>query len=239
MWPPTSREMCDRAFLRLAGALGALSALTTLLLWLLPRLYAAPASFEDSIALHMNSVYMGRLWVNFVHVALALTAYTAAAALLRRESAALSGAALVWLSIWAAAELGGVAILIFAVNGTWRAGYGAGDEAVQQACRHALDAHAAVWDALFFVILVAFTLGTTFMGAALARGGGLRRTVGVLHLLAGPLTILIILGGYFGAGWASVAAGWVYPVLQPPSRALLGAWIWREAGATEPVHTSI
>ena len=224
--------MSERAFLRVAGALAAVSAATTVLLWLLPRLYAAPGSFDEAVALRENAAYLARLWVNVLHVAVALTAYSAAAALLTRAAPALSYAALVWLAIWAATELAGVSVQIFAVNGTWRAGYASADESGRVAYRAAIEAWAAVWDALFFVILVAFLLGTVLLGLALARGSGLRRAVGALHLLAGPLTLLIILGGYFGAEWATDLSGWIYPALQPPSRALLGLWLWREAGLT-------
>lgn len=200
--------MSERTFLRIAGALAALTAVTTLLLWLLPKLQSDVAA-------------MARLWVNFVHVAAALTAYSAAVSLLRDKSPALAGAALMWLAIWGATELGGVAVQIFAVKGAWR-----GERA-------AIDAFAIVWDALFFMILVAFLLGTVLLGLALARGGGLRRVVGLLHLAAGPLTVLIIVGGYFGGEWASTVSGWVYPALQPPSRALLGVWIWKESLASD------
>jgi hypothetical protein len=221
--------MTDGAFLRIAGALGVLSAVTTVLLWLLPRLYQQPESFDDVVALSGNGLYIGRLWVNLVHVAIALVAYTAAAGLATRRAPILAKAGLLWMTIWAAVELAGVSILIFAVNRTWRAGYPGADEAGRVAIRHALDAFAAAWDALFFVILVAFLLGTTLLGLALLHGRGLRRVVGLLHLLAAPLTVFIMLGEYWEAAWALAIADWVYPALQPASRALLGIWIWREA----------
>ena len=50
--------------------------------------------------------------------------------------------------------------------------------------------------------------------------------VGALFLLAGPLTLVIVLHSSFGFR-LSTAIDWSYPVMQPVSRATL--WIWREA----------
>jgi hypothetical protein len=230
--------MTDGAFLRLAGALGVLSAVTTTLLWLLPRLYEQPGSFDEAVALSGNGLYLGRLWVNLIHVAIALVAYAAAAGLIARRSPILAKAGLTWMAIWAAVELAGVSILIFAVNRTWRAGYPGADEAGRVAIRNAIDGFAAVWDGMFFVVLVAFLLGTTLLGLALLDGRGLRRSVGWLHLAAAPLTVFIMLGGYWDMAWTSTIADWIYPALQPASRTLLGVWIWRQAAEQSSAPTS-
>jgi len=72
---------------------------------------------------------------------------------------------------------------------------------------------------LFFVILGAFLLGSLLLGlAALAMPGRLARGAAILLLAAVPLTVLIMLGGYAGAGWTDPITGSVYPLLQPVSR---------------------
>jgi hypothetical protein len=63
--------------------------------------------------------------------------------------------------------------------------------------------------------LVAFLLGTLFFGLAAARGKGLERLVGVLLLLAAPLTLGILIGGYTSITSLNRFTDWVYPVLQP------------------------
>ena len=83
---------------RIGGSCAALSAITTLLLAVL-----AGGSME-------------RLWVNFIHVFLALAGYTAAAVALwpkRRAGAALG---LLFFVIWGFTELLGVAIRIWTVE---------------------------------------------------------------------------------------------------------------------------
>ena len=89
-----------------------------------------------------------------------------------------------------------------------------------------------MWDAMFFLLLIAFLIGTTCYGMATVRQDGFERLIGILFLLAAPLTIIITLDGYAGlslSGWIA----WSYPILQPVSRFLMGIWLWRSARAMQ------
>lgn len=207
----------------------ALSAATTFLLWLLPRMYDSPTGVEQSVALHDNAYYLARLWVNFVHIFLALTAYGATAWLLWKRSPALAGFGFLWFLLWGFVELIGVTANIFAVNGIWRAQFSTSTPEVQDQLRALLLGFQGVWDALFFLLLACFLLGTTLFGVAASRGTGLERWVGYLFLLAAPLTVGILIGGYTSFSVFDGLVAWVYPVLQPANRGLLGVWLWSEA----------
>lgn len=206
-----------------------LSAVTTLLLWLLPRLYEAPSTFDEDIALHANAVYMARWWVNFVHIFLALVSYCAAAVALWHRHRALPGLGLLWFVLWGFTELLGVSINIWAVNRSWRAGFATADADTREIFRANLLGVSAIWDAMFFLLLVAFLLGTLFLGLAAARGRGLEKLVGVFLLLAAPLTLGILAGGYTSMTALNTITAWVYPALQPLSRALMGVWLWQRS----------
>ncbi|HZN02524.1 MAG TPA: hypothetical protein VFD06_02945 [Candidatus Polarisedimenticolia bacterium] len=230
----------DRTFFRVGGVCAALSGVTTFLLWLLPRTYDAPAGFEESIALHAHAGYMARWWVNFVHIFLALAGYAATAWALRARSRMLSALGFLWFLLWGFTELLGVSIHIWAVNRTWRAGWAAADAATRDILRANLTGFSAVWDGMFFLLLVAFLLGTLCFGIAAvsggsgiaaARGSGLERWVGAMLLLAVPLTIAILLDGYAGMTAAGRAVERIYPVLQPVSRVSMGVWLWRRTSA--------
>lgn len=86
---------------------------------------------------------------------------------------------------------------------------------------------------MFFVLLIAFLLGTIFYGWATWRGKGLEKLLSYLFWLAAPLTILIILSGYFGFERGTGAVGFVYPILQPLSRLLLGVFLIRDDNSTK------
>jgi hypothetical protein len=214
--------------LKIASICAGLSAITTFLLWLLPRFYTA-GGFEQALALHNNPYYIGRLWVNFIHIFLALTAYAAAANLWRRYSPALAGMGLLWFVLWGFTELLGVTTNIFAVNGSWRAQFAQATPDVQNQLRVLIIGFQGVWNALFFLLLIAFLLGTLFFGLAAIRGQRLERWLGWLFLLAVPLTIVIILDGYAGFSLQSSVIDRVYPMLQPISRGLLAYWLWTES----------
>jgi hypothetical protein len=224
----------SRRALAFAAACAFLSAVTTFLLWLLPRLYAAPDTFEQSIELHANPFYLARLWVNFIHIFLALVAYGAAAWLLRARSTALAGFGFLWFCLWGFTELLGVTMNIFAVNATWRSQFAAATPEVQEVLRTNLLGFAALWDAMFFLLLVAFLLGCLCYGFAAARAKGVERLVGILFLLAVPLTAAIMLGGYTSIAALDPIAEGVYPVLQPISRGLLGYWLWSSRRVETP-----
>jgi hypothetical protein len=221
----------DRSFLRAGAVCAALSAVTTFLLWLLPRLYEAPSTFDESVALHANPAYMARWWVNFIHIFFALTSYCALAAALWCRHRMLAAMGLLWFIMWGFTELLGVTINIWAVNLSWRAGFAAADPSSREILRANLQGFSAIWDAMFFLLLVAFLLGTLFFGLAAASGRGLQRLVGVLLLLAAPLTLGILIGGYTSITSLNRVTDWVYPVLQPVSRALMGLWLWQQSSA--------
>ena len=113
-------------------------------------MYEASEGFLDQIMLHSNLYYMGRLWVNFVHIFFALVAYGGVAFVLKLRSPALALFGYLWFVLWGFTELIGVSILIFAVNRTWRADYMLADPATQERLRTNIEGFDAVWGALFF-----------------------------------------------------------------------------------------
>ncbi|WKN44146.1 hypothetical protein [Tunicatimonas pelagia] len=61
-----------KRFLQFAAIGAMLSTVTTFLLWLLPKFYPEISTFDEQVALHTNGFYLGRLWVNFAHIFLAV-----------------------------------------------------------------------------------------------------------------------------------------------------------------------
>jgi hypothetical protein len=212
----------EKTFYLIAAGAAFLTAGTTFALWLLPRLYPPPANFAAGVELAGNGYYMARQWINLLHIPLALTAYFALAYKLRKKILPVAGLGFVWFIIWGITEMIGIAVIIFSVNRTWRAGFDAADEARKIILKSNIEAFYAIWDSMFFVLLIAFLLGTSFYGWATFRSKGVDRLLSYLFWLAAPLTILIILSGYAEISWADPLVAWIYPVLQPVSRFVLG-----------------
>ena len=145
--------------LKITAVAAVATAFTTFLLWLLPRLYQV-GSFEEALSLPANGYYMSRLWVNFFHIPLALTAYFGLAYKLRNRELPKVALGFVWFVIWGIVEMIGVAIIIFSINRTWRNGYAMASDTQRELMKNNIEALLSVWDSIFFVLLVAFFLGT-------------------------------------------------------------------------------
>ena len=215
-------------FLKTAGICAVLTAITTFLLWLLPKFYGDVSTESDKIMLSINPFYMSRLWINFIHVFLALVGYLGAAVIIFQQSRGLALSGFMWFLLWGFTELLGLSVLIFAVNGSWRRDYMGANEAEQVMLKQNIDLFMQIWDSMFFLLLVFFLLGTLFYGLAIWRSQGLEKLLSLLFLLGVPLTIFITVSGYGGPVWPGLVAGWIYPVLQPFSRFVLGIWIWKK-----------
>lgn len=215
----------ERAFFALGAAAAIVTAVTTFLLWWLPQQYAAPSTLEESMALHATAPFMARLWVNYVHVFLALLAYGAAAWAVRTQAPVAAAIGFTAFFMWCLTEAVGVSINIWAVNHDWRGAYSAADETERALIRSSIHTFQGIWNGLFFVILWTFLIATLAYAVALFRNGVMQKILAVLFLLAAPLTIIIMADRYFGAS-LSQWIEWSYPTLQPVSRALLGIWLF-------------
>jgi hypothetical protein len=167
---PTARPMSRNSFRIAAAAAVALGPLRAFLLWLLPRLYDAPDGLEAAVALHQNPFYLSRLWCQ-------LRTHLSGPGCIRCDSSpALApfplagGLRLHFLFVvgLCRAEAGVSRRNIFAVNADWRAHF-----ALRNARRGRVNLRVlligfgAVWDALFFLLLTGFLLGTSLFRSVL------------------------------------------------------------------------
>lgn len=205
-----------------------ISALTTFLLWWLGRQVPPSANIAEAVGLAQNPAYMGRLWINLLHVLIAPAGYAAAAALLARRAPAAAWIGLACILAWSFAEALGVSINIWGQNAEWRSRWSAAAPPERLALQAAMITFQGFWNGIFFLVLVFFALASGLLGFAAVGEPGLGRWVGWLLLAAVPLTLIIMLEGYFGQALGQFIE-WSYPLLQPLSRFLMGIWIWRAA----------
>ena len=219
----------DRTFLRFAAACALALAVTTFLLWLLPRYSAPGGTFEQALARAADPYYIARLWVSLVHMVLGLVVALGLWRVLSPSSPGFAALGVALYAIWAVVELVAMATNLFGVNMAWRAGYAAADPATKEAYRVLIIGWSGVWDGLYFVLGSGYSLGSLVFGALAIRMTGIARLSGVFLFLAAAIRIAFLLGGYAGQAWAEDAAGFVYPVIQPVGRAVLAVWLWKES----------
>jgi hypothetical protein len=228
-------------FYRGAAIASVLSALTTLGLIFLPKFYPPIADFEARMALGDNPAYILRSWIYLFHPFLV---FTAAFATFTRCTARAAGAAslgLAGFALWASTEAAQQAMTKVLLDRTWRAAWPAADEAARELIRNHFTFYDLTWDAMYLLILIAFFLGNLFLGAAVARTarsqGTPRDTLGLwvaIALWAGAAMTALLLVPEFG-GPTIGGFAWLYPLIQPAGRALIGVWLWRQASSVKAV----
>ena len=167
-----------------------------------------------------DPAYVLRSWVYFVHPFITFAAALGVGLRIRalRPAAAIVGVA--GFALWACSEAGQQTLTLFAFD-KWRVAYATADEATRTIIRTNTAMYDGLWDALYFLLLVAFTIGNTSLGFALARAGrGVTRVVGFFFLAAAALTVTIITGELQWGSLPEPLASWSYPAIQPLGRTL-------------------
>jgi hypothetical protein len=216
------------SFYKSAAVCSALSAVTTLGLIFLPRFFPPAEGFEARMARVQDPVYGLYSWVYLVHPFLTFTAALAVGMRIRKlaPAAALSG--LLGFAMWAFTEAGQQTLTLFAFD-KWRVAYATADELTRAQIRSNTMVYDGLWDAMYFLLLIGFTIGNTSLGVALVRRRGLTRVVGCFFFAAVALTLTYI-GRELGLPPVpDVLETWAYPAIQPLARTLIGVWLWRAA----------
>jgi hypothetical protein len=203
-----------------------LSVATTLLLIFLPNLYDPGETFESRLALVDNPVYRLRAWVYLLHPFVVLGAALGVAMAIRRRSGGLAVAGFLCFLLWALTEAGQQALTLVAYHG-WAGAYAAADAATQEVLRMQISTYRAIWDSMFLLLLIGLLLGNIFYGVAMVNDRGSARVLGALFLAVAVLTAFTVSLEVGGPGLPSALAVWLYPIVQPVSRLLVGVWLWK------------
>jgi len=226
------------SFYRGAAIASVLSALTTLGLIFLPRLYQPVPDFDARMALGTNAAYLLRSWIYLAHPFLVFAAALAVATRCRFRASGAATLGLAGFALWAATEAAQQALTKVALDRTWRAAWPAADAAARDLIRDQVAFYDVVWDAMYLLLLIAFLAGNLFLGAAVAqtargesntsaRSGALAMWVAGVLWAAAALTFVLLVRELGGP--ALPGTEWLYPLIQPAGRTLIGVWLWREA----------
>jgi hypothetical protein len=215
------------AFYRFAAVCSVLSAVTTLGLIFLPGMMPPVEDLAGRMARVSEPVYRLYSWVYFVHPFLVMTAALAISMRLRREAASLVVPGLFAFVLWGATEAGQQALTLFAFN-PWRLAWLAGDPAVLASMELRTALYDGLWNAMYFLLIVAFFIANALYAIAMWRRERFSRIVGSLYAAAALLTLQIIVVEVGGPQLLpDTLAFWVYPLIQPLARTLIGVWLWK------------
>jgi hypothetical protein len=215
------------SFYRFAAICSFASAVTTLGLIFLPGMFAPTDEFAARMARVNDPVYQVYAWVYLTHPFLVVAAALGVSMRLRREAASLVIPGLLAFLVWGATEAGQQALTLMAFN-PWRLAYLAGDSAVRATMELRTAMYDGVWNAMYFLLIIAFFIGNLLYAVALWRRRGLSRVVGAFYAGAAALTLTIIIAEVGGGQLLPERIGfWIYPLIQPLARTLIGVWLWQ------------
>lgn len=229
------------SFYRFAALCSFASAITTLGLIFLPGLFPPSEDFAARMARVNDPVYGLYAWVYLVHPFLVVAAALGVSMRLRREATSLVIPGLLAFLLWGATEAGQQALTLMAFN-PWRLAWLAGDPAVRATMEVRTAMYDGVWNAMYFLLIIGFFIGNLLYAVALWRGRGLSRIVGAFYGGAAALTLMIIIAEVGGGQLLpDPVAFWLYPLIQPLARTLIGVWLWKhrdEDDASSPAFAA-
>jgi hypothetical protein len=221
-------------FYRTAAICSVLSAVTTLGLIFLPDFFAPAEGFEGRMARVHDPAYVLRAWIYFIHPFLVMMAGLAIAMRIRSLAAAFAVVGVLGFVLWGFTEAAQQTMTLFAFD-KWRVAFATADEATRAEIRTLTMMYDGLWDGMYFLILVGFSIGNFCLGLVLLHLPGLSRVVGGFMFAAVLLTLTLIAREI---GWFSLPeplATWSYPAIQPLGRVLIGVWLWRMANEEAPL----
>jgi hypothetical protein len=218
------------SFVKAAAVCAVLSGLTTFAVHLVPLAWAGATSFDQLVALRLNSLYLARLWMVYLHLFFVIMSMSGIALIKSRASPGPIVVGLIGYVLFVFIESSRVSLALFAVNASWRAAYAtAGDEATRSAMRTLLLGWPGINDALFVLFVLGFSTGNLFYSIATWKSVGMEKTVSVALLIWAVVGFYGIARGYAGASWLWHLPEWLDYTFQPAVRFLIGAWLWKMA----------
>ena len=216
-------------FLKLAAICSFLGAITTALLIFLPN--PSADDFETRALLYQNKLYLGKLWILFLHPQFNIIASLGIAHLLLKKYPLQMVVGMLFLLVWAYTEMSQQALLIDALNQIWRPGYVSSDSDLnKQLFSTLIEGAQGISDSKYFLVIYGFGFGSLLFGMALVQEIGLAKWIGIALLFIGILSLSSFGRYYLGLDFLNAPVNWsynyIYPYLQPLVRIAIGIWIF-------------
>jgi hypothetical protein len=217
----------SRGFFRTAAVCSFVSVATTLLLTLLPRWFPPAADLAARMEIHGHPAYLVRSWAYLVHPFVVLAAALGVAVRIGVRSSGAAAFGFLCFMLWAFVEAIQQGLTLVAFDRIWRPAFLTGTPEQRETIAVQVATYDVLWDSLFFVLVLGFALGSLLYGSVLVRGAGLQRIVGALYLVIAASSFYTTAVDWGAPPLPGILDDWLYPVVQPIARALIGVWLWQ------------
>jgi hypothetical protein len=220
--------MKHTAFLRVAAVASWLSVITTLMLIFLPEFFAEARDFEARMDRVHEPAYILRSWAYLVHPFVVFTAALGIMLVVRERSPVLALIGIMGFSWWAFLEASQQTLTLFAFD-KWRLAWDTADEATRAAMRVNTIMYDGIWDGMYALLLIAFSIGNACFAASMVTQRGFTRVVSGFMIAVCFLSLCLLANEMRMPLLPDVVLEWSYPAIQPLGRFLMGLWLWRAA----------
>lgn len=232
MLPPAPDK--GETFLRIAAVCWMATSVTTLGLIFLPRMLPPAPDLLSQALQAAEPIRQLRLWVGVVHPWLVVVGMLGIAQVTWRRAPGATAVALLCQFVWGLAEMVQQSLLLVGQSWWLYPRYlAAADDATRAGIAASIDATAALSDALFFLLLLAFIAGALLFAWATRATHGLRLAVSIAFVLSAGLGVVSFLTSYGGGVLPDAVMAVLYPAIQPAGRFMTGVWLWRLASARD------
>lgn len=215
-------------FYRFAALCSFATVLSTLGLIFLPGFYPPIDGVEARMALVHEPVYQLRAWTYLLHPFLVFAAALGVMLRLRREAPTAVLIGILGFALWATTEAAQQALTLMSFD-RWRVAWAEADTALRALIVERTAWYDALWDAMYFLLLIGFAIGNAAYAWALRSRARFDRVLAYFYAAATLLTLGLLSAEAGGPRLPDGLGGWLYPAIQPLGRALIGVWLWREA----------
>lgn len=215
----------EKRFVVFAAISAFLTGITTIIIH---NLSYPSATFEDTVHLYENSVYLAQNWTVMIHCLLVICSMLGVAVIVSRYSLPLAILGFAFFLLFAFSEWERTLNSLWYVNGLRRQYVAATEEIIRQTLRSEIRNTLYQSNIQFLLFTIGFTLGNFCNGLALISGEKTDRYLAIGLLFWSACTTCAFFTDFYTVRWMGTVIDLCNRFYQPLIRILIAVWLWQK-----------
>lgn len=203
-----------------------ITALTTIAIH---NIHIAVNSFEESVQLYKNNLYLLQNWIILFHCLMVLVSMLGVALVIEKHSRALAILGFIFFSLFVFSEWERTLNTLWHINGLRSKYTVTVDESTLQYLRFEIQHRLSQSNVYFLLFTIGFSLGNVCYGLAMIKNKGLDRYLGAGLLLWFCCTSLAFIYDFYSAKWMETIVDACNKYYQPVIRFVIAYWLFQKA----------
>ncbi len=223
----TQRQpMNERRYIFFAAACALITGLTTIAIH---QIKIPSGSFDESVLLYKNKVYLWLNWIILFHCLMVLFSMLGMALVIEKHSRALAILGFLFFALFVFSEWERTLNNLWHVNGLRKKYTTTTDLNALQFLQYEIQHRLYQSNVKFLLFTIGFTLGNASYGIALIGRNSLNRLLGIGLLLWACCTALAFIVDFFPAPWMDTVVSACNKYYQPIIRLAIAYWLLQKA----------